>query len=185
MNRPHNRTTAAIMLSIFDLTNCTLVPALSLTALYIVNWRRWGFTCCVFCRSLTRTWSHIQGCKGLYYMFVLRASAVFHQWVWPALLPHSEPRAAVELKRYEIIRSPQLFPSLFPSITIVCAKWDLRHTQQSLLIQLQGLAAARAWACVPSGCSRSPPLSRHIDARRTTRWWHFGGREWLAAEFFY
>lgn len=53
----------------------------------------------------------------------------------------SEPRAALEFKRYEIIRSPGLSPSLFPSITIVSAKWDLYHTQQSLLIQLRGLAA--------------------------------------------
>lgn len=53
----------------------------------------------------------------------------------------SEPRGALQFKMYEIIRSPGLSPSLFPSITIVSAKWDLYHTQQSLLIQLRGLAA--------------------------------------------
>lgn len=138
MNRPHNPTTTAIMLSVFGLTNWTLLPALSLTTLHDVSVHRWGFTCCQFCRALTWTWPPIT-VQGSDYIFVLSASALFH--TWPVSLPPSEPRGALEFKRYKIIRSPGLFPSLFPSITIVSAKWDLYQTQQSLLIQLHGLAA--------------------------------------------
>lgn len=96
----------------------------------------------------------------------------------------SEPRAALEFKRCEIIRSPGLFPSLFPSITIVSAKWDLYHTQRSLLIQLPGVAAdsqstsLRALWVLAEPASQSShwrlPHDEMVAFRRR--------RVWLAAE---